>query len=342
MRFADGTVWDVPKLFSLVTNSQASEGNDTILGYRWDDTIDGLGGDDTIDGSLGNDTVSGGAGSDTLTGDGGNDALSGGDGNDTLYGNRSGVDAIGDDTLIGGRGRDTLIGSLGNDTYRFNRGDGDDTIVDTGGNDTLRLSAGVLPQQVTLYRISHKFGVGDDLVVVLDAGADQIWIEGYFAPNGTQAVEQIVFEDPNGATWDAAAIQSKAIVVGTPNTVNGTTGNDTFTVDHVDDVINEGVNSSIDTVRSSVSYMLGANLENLTLTGVLNLNATGNALNNVLTGNSGDNQLYGMGGTDTFAGGAGDDDYYLAQLQFQWTVTEAANQGNDTSMRTPASRSRPT
>jgi Ca2+-binding RTX toxin-like protein len=328
--FADGTMWDVPKLFSLVNSSQISEGNDNIFGYRWDDTIDGLGGDDTIDSSLGNDIVSGGAGNDTLTGDAGNDALSGGDGNDTLYGNRSGVDAIGDDTLIGGRGRDTLIGSLGSDTYRFSRGDGDDTIVDTGGNDTLRLSTGVLPQQVSLYRISHKFGVGDDLVVVLDAGADQIWIEGYFAPNGTQAIEQIVFEDPNGATWDAAAIQSKAIVVGTPNTVNGTTGNDTFTVDHVDDIINEGANQSIDTVRSSVTYMLGANLENLTLTGVLNLNGTGNALNNVLTGNSGDNQLYGMGGNDTFAGGAGDDEYYLAQLQFQWTVTEAANQGNDT------------
>ena len=76
--------------------------------------------------------------------------------------------------------------------------------------------------------------------------------------------------------------------------------------------------------------MLGANLENLTLTGVLNLNATGNALDNVLTGNSGDNKLYGMKGNDTLVGGAGDDEYYFEQFQEQWTVTEAAGQGTDT------------
>src|SRR4029453_1012319 len=50
-----------------------------------------------------------------------------------------------------------------------------------------------------------------------------------------------------------------------------------------------------------------ANVENLTLTGVLNSNATGNNLDNVLTGNSRNNVLDGKAGNDTLIGGAGDD-----------------------------------
>ena len=126
IEFADGTVWDVTKVFSLVKTSQVTEGDDGLVGYRWDDTIDGLGGNDGISGSFGNDSLSGDAGDDQLRGDEGNDLLSGGDGNDTLYGNSNFGDAVGDDTLVGGRGRDALFGGLGDDTYRFNRGDGDE------------------------------------------------------------------------------------------------------------------------------------------------------------------------------------------------------------------------
>lgn len=49
-------------------------------------------------------------------------------------------------------------------------------------------------------------------------------------------------------------------------------------------------------VLSSVSYTLGANIENLTLTGVLNADASGNSLNNLITGNGGNNVLSGGGG----------------------------------------------
>ena len=84
----------------------------------------------------------------------------------------------------------------------------------------------------------------------------------------------------------------------------GGTGNDTYVVDNVGDVVTEALNEGTDLVQSSVSFTLGANVENLTLTGSANINGTGNALANVLTGNSGANTLTGAGGNDTLDGGA--------------------------------------
>ncbi|MFG6449851.1 calcium-binding protein, partial [Roseateles sp. BYS180W] len=75
------------------------------------------------------------------------------------------------------------------------------------------------------------------------------------------------------------------------------------------DVVTELVSEGTDTVRSSIGYTLTANVENLVLTGGAAINATGNALNNVISGNSGANQIDGGAGADTMAGGAGDDSY---------------------------------
>src|SRR2546423_121725 len=63
----------------------------------------------------------------------------------------------------------------------------------------------------------------------------------------------------------------------------GGAGNDTYVVDSASDVVTEAAGQGIDTVQSSVSYTLGANVENLTLTGSASVNAPGRKLNNALT-----------------------------------------------------------
>ena len=60
------------------------------------------------------------------------------------------------------------------------------------------------------------------------------------------------------------------------DTLVGGQGNDVYVVDIATDVVREGTgaNSGIDTVESSVSYVLSANVENLTLTGTGSISGT--------------------------------------------------------------------
>ncbi|WP_373480982.1 Calx-beta domain-containing protein [Geminocystis sp.] len=87
----------------------------------------------------------------------------------------------------------------------------------------------------------------------------------------------------------------------------GSTGNDTYYVNSTGDRVIENSNEGTDIVNSSISYVLGSNLENLTLTGTSNLTGIGNTLNNSITGNSGANIINGNNGNDTLNGAAGND-----------------------------------
>jgi Ca2+-binding RTX toxin-like protein len=70
--------------------------------------------------------------------------------------------------------------------------------------------------------------------------------------------------------------------------------------------VTEAAGAGTDTVMSPVSWVLGSNLENLTLTGIATINGAGNVLDNLLIGNGAANTLRGLG-RDTYDGSAGDD-----------------------------------
>ena len=71
------------------------------------------------------------------------------------------------------------------------------------------------------------------------------------------------------------SVSGEPIVV--PTTIesvrlNGLDGNDTFTVDNIGDQVVENLNEGTDAVNASVTYVLGANVENLTLSGSAAIN----------------------------------------------------------------------
>ncbi|WP_305070291.1 Calx-beta domain-containing protein, partial [Microcystis sp. LEGE 08355] len=125
--------------------------------------------------------------------------------------------------------------------------------------------------------------------------------------------------------------------------MDGGDNNDTYYVDNVGDIVKEisddALGGTADTVFASVTYSLapgtagkqGYGIENLTLTGDANINATGNGKNNVLTGNSGSNVLNGgLGndtlngdlGLDTLTGGAGNDSFRFDNVENSDLITD--------------------
>ena len=92
------------------------------------------------------------------------------------------------------------------------------------------------------------------------------------------------------------------------DTLYGGLGNDTYYVSSTLDVVIESdALGGTDTVSASVTWQLGANVENLVLTGSGAINGTGNTLANKLTGNAAANVFNAGAGQDTLTGGLGND-----------------------------------
>lgn len=261
-------------------------GSDAVAADYWEG-FNLTGGNDTVAGGGGNDFISYSASSNAainlvFTGVGAGKAT--GNGTDTFTGIEYVIGSTRDDKMVGGAGNETFAGIGGKD--KLDGGAGTDTV--------------------------SYFLDGKGVTVDLTAGK---------AVDGSGATDTLAnFENVTGSIFDDV-ITGNAVdnllegLAGNDmldgkagaDTMKGGAGDDSYVVDNAGDQVIEAAGQGIDTVSSKVSFTLGTDVENLTLTGSAASNGTGNALANVLVGNGGANRLDGLAGKDTLTGGAGKD-----------------------------------
>lgn len=240
-----------------------------------------------------------GAGADNILGLGGNDTIDGAGGNDTIEG------GIGADSLLGGLGNDRLDGGTGADAMLGGAGD-DSYVVDVAGDSVTELA-----------------GEGSDTVLSSVNCTLAAEVE-----NLTLTAAGRVGTGNSGANVLTGSTGSDTLNGGLgADTLIGGTGADLLVIDNIGDVVVEAAGGGTDTVRASVDYVLGAEVENLILTGAAR-SGSGNGLANALTGTAGADMLDGAAGDDTMAGGAGNDTYVVDSLGD--VIVEAAGGGTDT------------
>jgi Ca2+-binding RTX toxin-like protein len=367
LSFSLASLANVENLFFIGAGNFAGTGNgaaNQIAGSDGNDSLNGGAGADTAIGGAGNDsytvdnigdvvTEGAGAGTDlvtssisfTLTANVENLTLSGsaainGTGNELaniLTGNiganiLSGLD--GNDSLYGARGNDTLLGGTGNDT--LNGGAGADSMAGGTGNDNYVVdSAGDL--------VAENANEGTDLITssiayTLSANLENLTLTGAAGLSGTgNALDNAI--TGNGGANSLVGLAGNDTINGGlgADSMSGGLGDDRYIADNAGDVATENANEGTDTVQASITYTIGANIENLTLTGSAAINGTGNTLDNLILGNAKANLLNGLSGNDTLdggvgadsmAGGTGNDTYVVDNIGD--VVTEGSGEGIDT------------
>ena len=216
----------------------------------------------------------------------------GGRGNDLLIGNGvgnilNGVD--GNDTLTGGAGADTLIGGSGIDTASYT-----DSNVGVSVSLITGVGSGGDADGDTLQEIENL--TGSQLSDTLTGDSNDNYL------SGLRGDDTLYGADGND-TLDGGLDNDKMF---------GGKGNDKYYIDSINDIITELPNEGqSDLVYSSISYVLGSNVEDLILLeSGSSINGIGNSERNIIVGNSANNVLDGKGNDDTLYGGAGNDSLY--------------------------------
>ncbi|WP_395674519.1 GDSL-type esterase/lipase family protein, partial [Phenylobacterium sp.] len=324
-----------------IENLEGSAYRDVLTGDGGANRLVGLGGGDLLNGGSGADTMIGGVGDDTYYVDDAGDQVveRAGEGRDTvrtiftsvtLAANIENLTFIGSgdfagtgnelaNLMTGGSGADTLSGGLDSANDTLAGGAGDDVYVVRAG-DLVNESVG-----------AGRDGVQTDLTTyILRAEVEDLIYTGSSPFKGFgNASDNLII---GGGGNDALNGLTGA------DTLQGGAGGDSYTVDHVGDVVSEidavsgGDAGGTDTVKTTLaSYTLGSFIEKLTFIGLdalVGFRGTGNELVNKITGGPGADTLSGGsdGLKDTLLGGAGNDTYIV---QLGDAVTENADAGQD-------------
>jgi Ca2+-binding RTX toxin-like protein len=316
---------------------EASDFPDYIQGLAGNDTLVGGRSGDTLDGGLGADKMTGGAGSDVYFVDNADDVVTELPGDDEGMGDivRASINYILPDnvehlvltgvankgtgnalnniiignfgvnnTLDGGGGADTLVGGFANDLFIVdNVGDVVDESV-SFGSDTIESSVNyTLPMgvEVLILTGSATTGTGNDLDNRIEGNGQANTLtggDGADTLNGGAGDDSLIGEAGKDSLDGGTGV----------DTLVGGAGDDIYIVDETNDVVVEAANEGVDVVRSSATYTLSDNIEQLTLVlGAGNINGFGNALNNRIEGSNGNNSLGGNDGNDTILGNDGND-----------------------------------
>ncbi|UVC10701.1 hypothetical protein IHQ71_09025 [Rhizobium sp. TH2] len=219
--------------------------------------------------------VRGGALADLLAGTNWDETLMGFGGNDTLDGK------AGDDILIGGFGDDIYVVDSTGDQIQEMAVQGTDTVLSS-----------------ISFSLAGMFGI------------EHLTLTGSGDINATgNALGNVLTGNSGDNTLEGGDGADTLTGGGGADTLIGGDGNDIYVVESISDQIQELAAQGTDEVRASVGFslLLLADIENLTLTGLMNIKATGNATANSLTGNAGKNVLKALEGDDILAGGKGKD-----------------------------------
>jgi Ca2+-binding RTX toxin-like protein len=316
-------------------------GSDRLYGKGGNDTLNGGGGRDRLDGGGGSDMLYGGTGNDTFivdstgdrvfeysgqgrdkvissvsytlgtnvenltltgtasegNGNAKNNVIRGNDADNTLRG-YEGDDVLrgygGDDVLSGGAGNDKMYGGAGDDGYVvFTSGD---KVVESAGRGT----------DTVLSVISYQLTANvENLVLAAGSAVQALGNDRKNIIEGNEQANSIKGFERSDVLWGHGG--NDRINGGTGvDYMHGGTGNDIFIVNSKDDQVFESAGEGTDTVKSSASYTLSSNVENLQLTRTA-YRGTGQNLDNTITGNGAANRLVGKGGDDTLVGSGGAD-----------------------------------
>ncbi|MFI3189690.1 hypothetical protein BCS42_01060 [Crenothrix sp. D3] len=321
-------------------------GNDTILGTAGNDKVNSLAGNDSITGAGGIDSLSGGLGDDTYVLAAGNtgtvitEALD--EGKDTVESSMTytlaanvenlnlkavGLVGTGNDlankltstaggnSLIGGAGNDTLISIVGIDSLAGGAGDDSYTVS----------NAATIITEVTGQGWDVETAEIADLT--LASGVEVLILGGTVNAGLGNSVNNFLLGNAVANNLDGK---------GGADVMAAYAGDDNYTVDNIGDVVVENANEGYDSVVSTVSYTLAANVEQLDFrtgpTGALAFEATGNTLDNFIGGNEFNNVLNGGTGIDIMVGEDGNDAYFVDNIADVVREALVGNAGPNTSL----------